>query len=112
MRAALLHIGGDALGAIAVVIGGLVIAATGANWVDPALSLFVSAIILAGIVNVVRAATHVLLESVPDHAPSAARAREHHAAAKASSPSTTFMCGRSVRGRTRSPRTSSSPTGA
>jgi cobalt-zinc-cadmium efflux system protein len=68
MRAALLHIGGDALGAIAVVAGGLVIAATGAAWIDPALSLFVSAIILAGIVNVTREATHVLLESVPDHA--------------------------------------------
>lgn len=68
MRAAMLHIGGDALGAIAVVVGGFVIAATGAAWIDPALSLFVSAIILAGIVNVTRSATHVLLESVPDHA--------------------------------------------
>ncbi len=68
-RAALLHIGGDALGGIAVVIGGLVIAATGMAWIDPALSLFVSAIILAGVVSVVREATHVLLESVPDDAP-------------------------------------------
>jgi cobalt-zinc-cadmium efflux system protein len=50
------------------VIGGGVIAATGASWIDPALSLFVSAIILIGVVNVVREATHVLLESVPDHA--------------------------------------------
>ncbi len=68
MRAAMLHIGGDALGAIAVVAGGFIIAATGAAWIDPALSLFVSAIILAGIVNVTREATHVLLESAPDHA--------------------------------------------
>jgi cobalt-zinc-cadmium efflux system protein len=68
-RAALMHIGGDALGGVAVVIGGLVIAATGAAWVDPALSLFVSAIILFGVVNVVRDATHVLLESVPDDTP-------------------------------------------
>jgi cobalt-zinc-cadmium efflux system protein len=68
MRAAMLHIGGDALGAVAVVAGGFVIAATGAAWIDPALSLFVSAIILVGIVNVTREATHVLLESVPDHA--------------------------------------------
>jgi cobalt-zinc-cadmium efflux system protein len=68
MRAALLHVGGDALGAIAVIAGGLVILATGASWIDPALSLFVSAIILAGIVNVARQAMHVLLESVPDHA--------------------------------------------
>ena len=68
MRAAMLHIGGDALGGAAVVIGGLVILATGASWIDPALSLFVSAIILVGIVNVSREAMFVLLESVPDHA--------------------------------------------
>jgi cobalt-zinc-cadmium efflux system protein len=68
LRAALLHVGGDVLGEIAVVAGGLVIAATGASWIDPALSLFVSAIILLGIVSVARKAMHVLLESVPDHA--------------------------------------------
>jgi cobalt-zinc-cadmium efflux system protein len=68
MRAALLHVGGDALGALAVVAGGFVILATGASWIDPALSIFVSAIILAGIVNVARKAMLVLLESVPDHA--------------------------------------------
>jgi cobalt-zinc-cadmium efflux system protein len=68
MRAALLHVGGDALGALAVVAGGLVILATGASWIDPALSLFVSAVILAGIVNVSREAMNVLLESAPGHA--------------------------------------------
>jgi len=67
-RAAVLHVAGDALGALAVIIGGAVIALTGAAWIDPALSLFVSAIILAGIVSVVREATFVLLESTPDHA--------------------------------------------
>ena len=68
MRAALMHIGGDALGAIAVVAGGFVILATGATWIDPALSLLVSGIILAGIINVAREAMHVLLESAPGHA--------------------------------------------
>jgi cobalt-zinc-cadmium efflux system protein len=67
-RAAMLHIAGDALGAVAVVIGGGVIALTGAAWIDPALSIFVSLIILVGIVSVVREATVVLLESAPDHA--------------------------------------------
>jgi cobalt-zinc-cadmium efflux system protein len=66
-RAAMLHIAGDALGAIAVVIGGAVIALTGAAWIDPALSLFVSVIIAFGIVSVVREATVVLLESAPSH---------------------------------------------
>jgi cobalt-zinc-cadmium efflux system protein len=68
VRAALLHVAGDALGAVAVIVGGTVILATHLAWVDPALSLLVSAIIIAGVVNIMRAAGHVLLESAPDHA--------------------------------------------
>jgi cobalt-zinc-cadmium efflux system protein len=69
MRAALLHVGGDALGAIAVVIGGILIGFTNAAWIDPLLSLLVAAIIVAGVVNVFREATQILLESAPNHAP-------------------------------------------
>ena len=68
VRAAVLHIGGDALGAVAVIAGGGLIALTGAAWIDPALSLLVAAIIVAGVVGVVREATDVLLESAPGHA--------------------------------------------
>jgi len=68
MRASLFHIGGDVIGAIAVIVGGVVIGLTGAAWVDPALSLFVAAIILVGVYSVIKQATHVLLESAPDHA--------------------------------------------
>jgi len=68
LRAALLHVGGDAVGALAVVIGGAAIALTGAAWIDPALSLFVAAIIVAGVAGIFREATHVLLESAPSHA--------------------------------------------
>jgi len=67
-RAAVLHIAGDALGAIAVIVGGAAIALTGAAWIDPALSILVSAIIVAGVVSVVREASMVLLESAPSHA--------------------------------------------
>lgn len=65
MAAALYHVAGDALGALAVVVGGAIISATGAAWIDPALSLFVAAIIVAGVVRVLRDATDVLLEGVP-----------------------------------------------
>ncbi len=65
VRAALFHIAGDAVGAIAVIIGGFVILATGASWIDPLLSLFVAAVIVLGVVRVLRDATDVLLESVP-----------------------------------------------
>ena len=67
-RAAILHVAGDALGAIAVIAGGLVIARTGAGWIDPILSILVAGIIVAGVVAVVREATDVLLESAPGHA--------------------------------------------
>jgi cobalt-zinc-cadmium efflux system protein len=68
LRAAVLHVAGDALGALAVIIGGGVIALTGAAWVDPLLSLIVAGIIVAGVLGIVREATDVLLESAPGHA--------------------------------------------
>jgi cobalt-zinc-cadmium efflux system protein len=68
VRAAILHVAGDALGGGAVILGGVLIALTGAAWIDPALSLLVGAIIIAGVVGIVREATSVLLESAPGHA--------------------------------------------
>lgn len=68
VRAAVLHLGGDALGAFSVIVGAGLIVRTHAAWIDPALSLLVSAIIIAGVVGIMRQAGHVLLESAPDHA--------------------------------------------
>lgn len=68
VRAVLLHIGGDVLGAVAVLVGGTLILLTRAAWIDPLLSLLVAGIIVAGIAGIVREATHVLLESAPGHA--------------------------------------------
>ncbi len=65
VRAALFHVAGDALGAFAVIIGGALIIVTRAVWIDPLLSLFVSAIIIAGVIRVLRDAADVVLESVP-----------------------------------------------
>jgi cobalt-zinc-cadmium efflux system protein len=68
MRAALAHVVGDALGAAAVIVGGVVIVATHAAWIDPVLSLFVAAIIVYGVIGIVKDASHVLLEGAPSHA--------------------------------------------
>ena len=65
VRAALAHVAGDVLGAVAVIIGGTIIAFTGAAWIDPVLSLFVAAIIVIGVAGILRDASDVLLESVP-----------------------------------------------
>jgi len=65
VRAALAHVAGDALGALAVIIGGVVISFTGITWIDPLLSLFVAAIVVIGVVGIVRDASDVLLEGTP-----------------------------------------------
>jgi cobalt-zinc-cadmium efflux system protein len=65
VRAALFHVFGDALGGAAVIAGGITIALTHRAWIDPLLSLFVAAIIVIGVIRVLRDATNVLLESVP-----------------------------------------------
>ena len=65
VRAVLAHVAGDALGALAVIAGGIVIIFTGAAWIDPALSLFVAAIIVVGVAGVLRGASDVLLEAAP-----------------------------------------------
>ena len=65
VRAALFHVFGDALGGAAVIGGGIAIALTGVATIDPLLSLFVAAIIVIGVVRVLRDAANVLLESVP-----------------------------------------------
>lgn len=65
VRAALFHVAGDALGALAVIVGGVLILFTHAAWIDPLLSLFVAAIIIAGVVRVLRDASDVLLEGTP-----------------------------------------------
>jgi cobalt-zinc-cadmium efflux system protein len=71
VRAALFHVLGDALGAVAVIVGGIAIALTHLAWIDPLLSLFVAAIIVVGVMRVMRDATRVLLESVPEGVSSA-----------------------------------------
>ncbi|HKU82039.1 MAG TPA: cation diffusion facilitator family transporter [Candidatus Tumulicola sp.] len=65
VAAALFHVLGDALGALIVIVGGVAIGLTHAAWIDPALSLCVAAIVLVGVVRVLRDAANVLLESAP-----------------------------------------------
>ena len=65
MRGALLHVIGDGVGALAVIVGGALILAFNIVWIDPLLSLLVAAIIVAGVIGIVRDAADVLLESAP-----------------------------------------------
>ncbi len=65
MRGAYLHVLGDLLSSVGVVMGGLAMWATGAMWVDPMLSVFISLIIVAGAWRLLKESVDVLLEATP-----------------------------------------------
>jgi cobalt-zinc-cadmium efflux system protein len=66
MRAATLHMGGDALGSLAVLgAGAVLIANPSLEWADPTASLVVAVIIVIEAYRLLRASVDVLLESSP-----------------------------------------------
>lgn len=65
MRGAYLHVLGDLLSSVGVVVGGLAMWATGAYWVDPMLSVLISVIIVVGAWRLLRESVDVLLEATP-----------------------------------------------
>lgn len=65
LRSAYLHVVGDLLASIGVVVAAAIIALTGWQMVDPLLSVLIALIILVGAVRVTGEAVHVLLEGVP-----------------------------------------------
>lgn len=67
IRGAYLHIIGDALSSIGVVIGGGVIISTGWSLIDPILSMLISLVIIYGAWSLVAESVSILLESVPSH---------------------------------------------
>ncbi len=67
IRSAFLHVVGDALASVGVIVGGLAILLTGNKMVDPLLSFFIGMLIFFGSANVVREALHILLEGTPKH---------------------------------------------
>jgi cobalt-zinc-cadmium efflux system protein len=65
VRGALLHVVSDALGSVAVIVGGLVILITGWVQADPLFSVLVGVLISYGAFKLVRESANVLLEGVP-----------------------------------------------
>ena len=68
VRSAVLHVIGDTLSSVAVVIGGAIIFWTGWYPIDALLSFLIGGIVLFGAVNVTREAVHILLENSPRNA--------------------------------------------
>jgi zinc transporter 1 len=68
MRGVFLHVMGDALGNIGVIVSALVIWLTDYKWrfyVDPGISLVITLIILASAIPLCKAASRILLQAVP-----------------------------------------------
>ncbi len=65
VRSAFLHVVGDALGSLAVIVSGAIILATAWFWADPAISVFIGLIIAVGAWRILREGLSVLVEAAP-----------------------------------------------
>lgn len=67
VRSAFWHAAGDALASVGVIVGAVVIMLTGLSWVDAAVSILISVIILISAWGILREGLRILLEGVPHH---------------------------------------------
>lgn len=66
IRSAFLHMMSDALVSAGVVVAALVIGRTGWNWLDPALSLAIVAVIVLGTWSLMKESLNLILDAVPE----------------------------------------------
>jgi cobalt-zinc-cadmium efflux system protein len=66
IRGAFVHMLGDTLSTAAVIAGGLAIALTGIQWVDPLLSLIIAVLIFWSSLSIMRETLNILLEGTPE----------------------------------------------
>jgi cobalt-zinc-cadmium efflux system protein len=66
VRSAFLHVLGDALASLGVIVGGLVMLLTRWYALDPLISAFIGAIIVIGSWRVLRSSLHILFEGTPE----------------------------------------------
>jgi len=72
LKSAFLHMAADTVVTASVVAAGIAIALTGWLWLDPAVSLVVSAVIVIGTWGLVKSATGLALDAVPEGVDAAA----------------------------------------
>jgi cobalt-zinc-cadmium efflux system protein len=65
LRSAFVHLMGDVLSTVGAVIAGVIIYFTGANWLDPFVSVLIGFLILYNAWGILRDAVDILLESTP-----------------------------------------------
>jgi cobalt-zinc-cadmium efflux system protein len=67
VRSAFLHVVGDALSSIGVIIGGVVMLFTGWAIIDPVISVMICIFLFAGSWRVLRGSMHILFEGTPEN---------------------------------------------
>src|ERR1700680_3502657 len=65
LRSILVHNFGDALSNIAIIVGAVIIRATGLRWIDPVLGLAIGLLVLWSSIGILRESAHILLEGRP-----------------------------------------------
>lgn len=65
IRSAYLHMLGDAIAALGVVLAGVIVLWTGATWADPVVSLIIAVLIVYSSYGVLRESATILLEGTP-----------------------------------------------
>lgn len=66
LHSAFLHVVGDAISSLGVIVAGILITVTGALWLDPAISLLIGVLILFSSYRILRGSLHILIEGTPD----------------------------------------------
>jgi cobalt-zinc-cadmium efflux system protein len=65
LRAAMWHLGADALGSVAVIVAAVGVIVADLEWLDPAASLVIAALVVLGAWQILRGSLRVLLEAAP-----------------------------------------------
>ncbi len=66
LRAAYLHVLGDAVSSVGVILAGILVSLTGWKWVDPVISVLIGGLILVSAYRVTRSSLHILIEGTPE----------------------------------------------
>jgi cobalt-zinc-cadmium efflux system protein len=66
LRSAYLHVVGDAISSIGVIVAAVIIWRTNWYWVDPLVSTLIGALIVVSAWRVLRSSLHILIEGVPE----------------------------------------------
>ena len=67
VRSAYLHVLGDAVSSVGVIVAAVLIWTTGKTWFDPLMSVLIGVLIVVSSWRVLKSSLHILIEGVPEH---------------------------------------------